>query len=506
MNKIIGFLISKEDKEPNIDIFNVGLNLIKLSFLDYKIFIWGIGDIDNYKITDKYSLSFPLHDNLLDRNVLIYFKNENIIIENDWLGSIPVFYNQKEKIVSSLSKLCIKDRTIHNEGLSNFCEFGYSVFEQTIFTDVKFMRYYSKILISNKILKIEHKQDILLDSNFLSKKTSTEDVISSIESYMSSIEKKFDGDIIIPTSGGFDSRLLNNLIKDKSKIHSFTYGVSRNQSKSFEVVYAKKLSDIYGTKWSQIEINNYFKYIDKWFDLYGISTHAHGMYHIDFFSKIIQNFDFNNPFLLSGIFGDIWAGNLDYEKINSYKDIIKLAYNHNLSFDTKYLEIDHDSEIKKNFFTHNEKLIQKSNKIKLIFTIRMKLMLISYLTQLPEYFGLPVATPFLNYKIVHTTLSLPKEMRQDRLWQKNYFRNEGIYIEDMNLKFNKRNKIDEMVAKKSSFAMLDIDILSKYIYQKRLIKINKLLRNYNFIDRVVDEILNIPKVGGVLRKIGFKKN
>jgi hypothetical protein len=61
MTKIIGFLITKENKIPKIDFFDVGLKIVSLKHKQYNIYLWGIGDILNYKIDDKYSLSFPLH-------------------------------------------------------------------------------------------------------------------------------------------------------------------------------------------------------------------------------------------------------------------------------------------------------------------------------------------------------------------------------------------------------------------------------------------------------------
>ncbi len=95
MTKIIGFLITKENKQPKIDFFDVGIKIVTIKHNDYFIFLWGIGDIEKYKIDNKYSLSFPLNNTLLDRNILISFKDDKIIVENDWLGSIPVFYYKK---------------------------------------------------------------------------------------------------------------------------------------------------------------------------------------------------------------------------------------------------------------------------------------------------------------------------------------------------------------------------------------------------------------------------
>ena len=69
MTKIIGFLICKDNNVPNIDFFNMGIKKITIKTSNYFIHLWGTGDISNYKIKGKYSLSFPLHNNLLDRNI-----------------------------------------------------------------------------------------------------------------------------------------------------------------------------------------------------------------------------------------------------------------------------------------------------------------------------------------------------------------------------------------------------------------------------------------------------
>ena len=323
-NKLIGFILTTEKIKPRIDTFNVGLNLFTIKHNNFHIYLWGTGLIENYKINGKYSLSFPLNNSLLDRNILISIEGNEIIVENDWLGSIPVFYNPKEKIVSTISNFCLKDKKIHDEGLSNFCEFGYSVFEQTVFEDVKFMRYYSKLIVSDENIKIEYKKDPVSEKSFLEKESNENDVINLMQDYVSRIESQIDGDIVLPTSGGYDSRLLNYLVKDKSRIRSFTYGLSKDQTKSSEVVHAKKNSEIFSTKWEQIELKNYPKYISKWFSIYGFSTHLHGMYHIEFYFKILEKYKFKNPSFLSGIFGDIWAGNIKYEKISDHIDLIKL--------------------------------------------------------------------------------------------------------------------------------------------------------------------------------------
>jgi len=503
VTKIIGFLITKEHIVPKIDFFDVGLNIITIKHYDYNIYLWGIGNIEDYKINNKYSLSFPQHDSLLDRNILISFEGDNIIIENDWLGAIPIFYNQKDLIVSTLSIFCLKDKAIHNEGLSNFCEFGYSVFEQTMFKDIKFMRYYSKLKISDKSIDIEYKKDPILDDDFIRNNSDEKEAIILMQKYISGIENEIEGDIVLPTSGGYDSRILNYFVKDKSRIRSFTYGISKDQSKSIEVVHAKKISAIYNTKWQQIELTNFHKYIEKWFNIYGISTHLHGMYHIEFYKKILQKNKFRNATFLSGIFGDIWAGSIKYKAINSYTDVISLGYTHGMNLDTKFLKFINNDLLKKKYFNTHKDYIN-NDKIKPVLTIRMKLILISYLTQIPEYFGMPTWTPFLNFDIVKATLSISDEKRVNRFWQKEFFKKVGLNLEDMGLDSVRNNKLNYDVSINHKFESIDIELMQQYIDKNRLSWINNKLGKLSIVEKAINELLIIPKVGGVLRRLGFE--
>ena len=438
----------------------------------------------------------------MDRNILIGFDEENIILENDWLGSIPVFYNKIESIVSTVSNYCLKNKKIDSEGLSYFCEFGYSVFEKTMFRDIQFMRYFSKLIIADSIV-VEYKPDPVLDKSFLENNSSEYGAIHLMQEYISDIESNINGDIVLPTSGGYDSRILNYFIKDKKRIRSFTYGISKDQSKSDEVIHAKKISEIYHTKWEQIELREFHKYIDDWTDVYGFSTHLHGMYHIEFYKNISIIYDFSSSSFLSGIFGDIWAGSVKYQDLKIYQDVINLGYTHGLNLDLKYLDLKIDENLKHNYFKTNCKYFI-SDKIKSVFTVRMKLMLISYLTQIPEYFGMPVWTPFLNFEIVKSTLNIEDSRRENRVWQRDFFRKVGLSLEDMNLKSTKSNKLDYEIGQNGKLEDIDIELMKDYIDEKRLLDINKIISHLTLYEKIKNQILYIRKVGGFLKLLGFK--
>jgi len=505
MNKIIGFTVSKNKINHNdIDVFKRGLSLIEFEENGLYICLWGIGDLTNCKIANKYSLSFPLSETLLDRNVLIGFQNDDIVIENDWLGSIPIFYNSKEIIVSTLSLKTLKDKTIHPEGLNNYFEFGYSILEQTPFADVKFMRYFSKLIISQDRIKIEYKGDPILQDRLFNKVEDEEVVLKKIQDYILNVENKTRDEIILPTSGGYDTRLLNICINNKSRIHAFSYGISKEQSKSFEVIYAKKISEILNIKWKQIQLGNFHKYINEWFKIYGFSTHLHGMYHIEFYKKILEGNNFGkNATFLSGIIGDAWSGNVKLEKIEKESDLSILGYTHGVSIDKSYFKYTNDSNIRTTFFNKNIKHFENYKK-RVIFSMRFKLCLLSYLTQIPEYFGFPVWTPFLNFDIATSMVNIKEDRRKNRLWQKRFFAKNGLDLESMDLKIDKTNMLDYDSSKNYHFEPIDIELMQKNINKDYLKAVNYKLTHRNFIDDITKKMLLTRYIGGALRRIRIK--
>ncbi len=505
MSKIIGFFITSGEVNLKIDFFNAGLKILKICVGEFTVFLWGLGDIKKNIIDNKYTLSFPITESLLDRNVLIYFENDKIFVENDWLGSIPVFYNKKEGLVSTLPNLCLKDKALHKEGLANFCEFGYSVFEQTMFRDVKFMRYFSKLKISKEQISLEYKEDPILDLD-LDVEVDEKDVLCLIKEYINNVENEIEGDIILPISGGYDSRLLCHSINNKSRLQAYTYGVSEKQEESFEVVYAKKITEILNVKWKHIELNSYHHHIDAWFKLFGFSTHLHGMYQIEFYKELAKEKSNVKSSILSGIYGDLWAGSIQYKKLNSWLELHRLGYSHGLSLNKSKLA-NHEVEYKlKMKFYEDHKESFKNNKCLAIHTARFKIILISYLTQLPEYFGMPSWTPFLNFDIATSMLKINENHRSSRSWQRDYFKKIGLDIEGMGLKSKKDNRLNFDIARKEEFEKLNVSLLQDIIDYKALKNINREIVEKKSIKYFINSLLYVPKIGGVLRRLNIKNS
>lgn len=506
MNKLIGFLITKSKKDFNFDFFNVGLSQELTESNGFYIHTWGIGDINKCKSMNTFSLSAPFSLSLNDRNVLLHLSENQIAIENDWLGSIPIFYNEKEMIVSTLPNLCLRDKGISMEGLTNFCEFGYSVFESTIFKDVKFMRYFSKILLSQEQLTIQYKDDREELLERCNRKGDENTALQLIQNYLKDIESSNSGDIIIPTSGGFDSRLLNHFITNKERIQSFTYGISDNQFDSEEVIFAEEISRRLGTNWAPVLLNSFLNNIYEWFDIFGFSTHLHGMYHIEFYSKIFKIKKFESPLLISGIIGDAWSELNKFEKVNSPHNVVLLGYAHGISLDPKNLKGAHKGSLKQSeYFIYHEQLLS-NEKTRAICAMRIKILLLSYLLTLPEYFGAPSFTPFLNKEIAFAILNIPDHRRNKRIWQQDFFKKVNLDIESAKLKANAKNNLDYSVAMQSQIPCLDKNTLKNLIHIQKIDKINNSLQTTSKIEIVINKLLQIKLIGGFMRRIGLRNN
>lgn len=436
--------------------------------------------------------------------------------ETDWLASKPVFYNEVTNKVSYNINDVIDFTNIefHPEGFINYLDFGYSVFEQTPVKHVKFMRHSSRLTVNDKgQINLEYLDDPV--EKWVGKTSHEDDVWNLFEKLMNDWEEKVDGEIIIPTSGGYDSRLLNYFIKDKSRIRSFSYGISEKQSESFEVLYAKRLSEILGTNWEQIELGDFHHYFDDWDLLYGISTHAHGMYHIEFYQKIYCLLGGGFP-LLSGLNIDSWSGTriqneLENQNINNLNilNLPILGLTHGMHADSKR------SNLKSNFnlrseFINNHSYELRDDRWLSIWKTRLRSILMSYLLIIPTQFAYSPYAPGNDISLAKELINIPIERRKGRIYQKEFFQNKNLELEAMGIKASRENVLNQIAMDRVPVNHLNVNLLSEFINTdyvnwinkmvqprgapiRRLIHVNRKLSKYygsNYLGRFTKKILN----------------
>lgn len=394
-----------------------------------------------------------------------------IVAENDWIASKPTFYNTRTNQYSEnpLRIFEEKDKEIDIDGLADYLDFGYCVFGNTPFKNIKFIQA-NQQLIKNEdgtlhVNELPDPAEKLIESS-----SNPEEVICLLKEDAAIWFSQQTGRGILPLSGGYDSRLLGIICKEYGDFDAYTYAMYENRSESKELNYARLIAEKLKLNWKEIRLDNYLSYNDDWFAIFGFSTHLHGMYHMEFYKKILKQGNYN--YLVSGIIGDAWAGGVEISKVETINDLHKLGYTHGMNASSDMLLSKPDFKYR-NKYIDKKKDQLKNDKFRIIEAMRLKMMLLRYLVKVPESLGLKVYSPFLDLKIATRMLNLPTGKRKNRNWQKNLFRELNLFPED-DYSFKER-------LSKKSFKKPVLNHKLKMLSKERL----------SFIDR--NEVENINK-------------
>mgnify|MGYP000851514821 FL=1 len=425
-----------------------------------------------------------------------------ILFESDCFSFSSFFYNLKTRKASHYINDVIDfgNLEINQQGLQDYMDFGYCVFGHTPVKDVYFLPHSSRLVQNEKgELSVERLKDDFLEA--LSGVTWSENEIwERIEDIVNTWERSTDAEIVIPTSGGYDSRILNWMIKDKSRIRSYTYGATTPQSQSFEVVYAQELSRRLGTAWKHIELGKFFNYIDRWYDLYGVSVHAHGLSSFEFFHDIRQDLPLSasdgQP-LLSGHMGDDWAGSDFIDAIESPEDLAALSLNHGMCADSKQCCKREISEPKIIYWEENREKL-RDLKFRIIETMRHKQMLFTYLERVPKQFGFEPFFPFKDMELAAAMLNLPQKRRRDRVWQQDFFRRNNIMMEDSCRVRRLPNDLSIRALDIVCPPPLDVKVLSEVVRPEYVEWINRYIRPTS-LNRLQEVLLSVRGAGRVTK-------
>ena len=423
----------------------------------------------------------------------------------DWLASSPVFYNEKSGEVSHNVNDVIDfgNFEFHPEGFNNYLDYGFSVFEQTPIKYVKYLRYSSRLVKDESgALKLEYLDDPA--EQLIGRVSQEKDVWEQLEASVRAWENEVAGEIIVPTSGGYDSRVLNYFVEDKERIKAFTFWMSDPQSASYEVVTAQKLAELLGFYWQHIELGDFHRYLEIWDSLYGLSTHAHGMYQIDFYAQVGALFSDQTP-LLSGIIGDAWAGGKAWPAINTPDDVISLGLSHGMHASSKFSLRPSDHALRDAYFEREKHKLTDPDWC-VIESMRFKMILLSYLLRVPEHFGFLPWSPYLDVEIALKMLSLPDQCRKNRRWQVDFFRERGIYLEEMQLGGVNINTLHLQALRRRPLPPLQVDVLREVIQEEYIQWVNISLEGESFLNLQLRKFLGVPKLGGALQRLGVKKD
>ena len=166
---------------------------------------------------------------------------ETLIFETDWLASRPFFYNLRTQRCSRLidDVIDLTDLEFDPEGLNDYLDFGFSVFGRTPVRDVRMLRFSSRLHSGPDGLRVEELDDPAYE--WLERSSQVKEVVELAEALVNEAAAEVPGEIVVPTSGGLDSRFIDVLLHDRSRVRAFTYGVSDDQARSAEAVKAAEL-------------------------------------------------------------------------------------------------------------------------------------------------------------------------------------------------------------------------------------------------------------------------
>lgn len=373
-----------------------------------------------------------------DRFLKVEISDNNITIENDYAGSIPVYYSLRKHISLSNIEPCVvfdsetRPKDLSYENIYGYLRYLHFIWDETAFShintmlpDTRFVFDVQKLTQSNIHLKS-------VKANTGKLTVSDKEIASSLYELNADLVVKsllpYD-EVILPLSSGYDSRMiLAGLSQDKSlkdRLRCFTYG----STGSVEVEAARLMSKKLGIKWQFIDLPCQFlakSYLDDTYNVFGSSLHMHGMYQLEFYKEITKQMTVtSNTCLTSGFMTGVPAGQHNCF-LNITDDSQPLTKAMNKFSQSKYWT-DNDlsrcpalanntyaqkaeERFRKAFNRFDGEIYQKS----IMFDIWTRQR--SFISYYPRTFEwlLPTVSPHMNTRYINYFMSLPEQYLNNR--------------------------------------------------------------------------------------------
>ncbi|MEY4938628.1 MAG: hypothetical protein RIQ93_363 [Verrucomicrobiota bacterium] len=403
--------------------------------------------------------------------------------ESDWLGTQPCFYNEK----TGVSSACIHDVIDYRnldfdaDGLIDYLDFGFCAFGRTPVRHVRFVPPCTRLVADAQGRLREESLPDPVDS-WVGRTTQPHEAMDRLRQEINQWERSVAGEIILPLSGGLDSRLLAHFVHEKSRLRAFTYGVSARQENSREVTRARLVAQRLGISWENIRLGDYHTRIEDWEAMFGISTHAHGMYHLEFYEEVVARTGFGRP-LLSGLVGDAWAGSIKPIPANSLSDLPALGLTRGQHAATQPCRLRGDGRYREVFWESHRARLQDPV-FQIVEVIRQKMTLLAFALIVPGRFGFSPWCPFLLPEVALSMVTLPPVLRVQRRWQKEFFAHHGLNVERP-AGGSRENNLDLHALRQRPPQPLDIGLLRELFEDDYLTRVNRHVFSPSFATRAL---------------------
>ena len=424
-------------------------------------------------------------ERILDANgffSVIIQKEKSIMIAVDKTRTFPLFYiNDKNDFIISDDCSFLKDnyKNILNEvNIDEFLSIGHVMGKETLLQNIFQVQAGEYLIIDhNSLIKnfyLDYLTKEISTKNFSELKLEFLDILRDL---IQRFIKFANGrQIVIPLSGGYDSRLIASLLRQANYDNVFCYTYGRKNT--YEVIRSEKVAKKLNYNWLFIEYNlqtidQNYPQNNKFQEFYKFTSNYTSTFHLqDYFAvkylhdnKIIDN----DAIFAPGHFGDFLSGShLNKEKIPNKNNVIDVIYlkqnilnkkNFNKKMLTKkissLIEVENIKEELIYAIDENFNLKERQSKF-IINSIR------NY-----EFFGYQHFMPLGDNKLIAFFKNLPFEYKfNSYFYEKILF--EGIFS-DLDVQFKKNTKIineknkniiKELIRK--VFPNFLVDIIMKY--------------------------------------------
>ena len=401
-------------------------------------------------------------------------ETDQLLYESDWLASQPFFYNVRTGRAShNINQVIdLANLEFDPEGFNDYLDFGFSVFERTPLRDVRMLRYSSRLFSGPDGLRVEYLDDPAWE--WLERRSTVDEVLELASAKINEAATG-DGEIIVPTSGGFDSRLIDVLLTDRRRIRAFSYGTSDDPARSIEVVKAAELARRLGLRWELVPLGWFHRYFDEWDALFGVSTHAHGMYQIEFYRRILERVPAGST-MLSGACGEWFAGDdpevRAIDTLRGPDDLLEVFRFGRMCADSQQSQLGRERVSLSQLFIEQPRI--RTEILPRVFTVvRLRLTLLSYLVRVPASLGFRAKGPYLDIDLAMRMLTLPTEQRKDRRWQREFFARQGVDLEVLALSVDRRNTLNFQGMRRVPLKQLDVALLREVVKPEYVRWINR---------------------------------
>lgn len=401
------------------------------------------------------------------------------LMDNDWLNKCPVFFNTKtEKFSENINDVIDFEYFDWDwEGLKNYLDFGFCVFGFTPIKHVRFTQANEVVHRTSNGLEIQRLPDPFFEAFENCDATEPKEIHDWTKKYLASKINR-TSNICLPLSGGYDSRYIAAFLSDLScsNFHSYTFGNSRKQNDSFEVVRAKVIAEKLNISHRFVRLENVLAQKNHWYELFGNSTHLHGHHQLHFYKEIIKH-NQKLEFCISGLVGDAWNGKIKIDTIDRPEELINLGLTHGLAASSEFAQKKSKLNTPRDEFFEQNRDALRNNEFRIVSTIRLKMMLLRYLEVIPNALGIKTISPFTELEYVIKAFKLSKEDKQERKWQQDFFRKRDLMPEDRVLRESGRWEAQEYFFLREYKEPLNVSLLKEIYDSERLQWINRHICN-----------------------------